>query len=89
LFVAEAYGLPFLPAYMNVNNSQGDTKKGVNFAFAGASALKNIYFARRGMIPPNTDHSLRVQLEWFKKLKPLMCKSKKGFIITTYIFCLF
>jgi len=70
---------------MNVNNSQGNTKKGVNFAFAGASALKKIYFTRRGIEPPHTNHSLSVQLEWFKKLKPLMCKSKKGFIITRYI----
>ncbi|KEH34273.1 GDSL-like lipase/acylhydrolase [Medicago truncatula] len=76
-FIAEAYGLPFLPAYMNVNNSQEDMKKGVNFAFSGASALKKIYFARRGIIEPQTDHSLSVQFEWFKKLKPFMCKSKK------------
>lgn len=74
---------------MNVNNSQADMKKGVNFAFSGASALEKIYFARRGIIEPQTDHSLSVQFEWFKKLKPFMCKSKKGFIITRYIFCLF
>ncbi|RHN67637.1 putative sinapine esterase [Medicago truncatula] len=59
------------------NNSQEDMKKGVNFAFSGASALKKIYFARRGIIEPQTDHSLSVQFEWFKKLKPFMCKSKK------------
>jgi hypothetical protein len=39
LIVAEAYGLPFLPALKNLTKDQ-DIKKGVNFAFAGSSALE-------------------------------------------------
>ncbi|WJX93406.1 acetylajmaline esterase [Trifolium repens] len=38
-FIAEAYGLPFLPALKNLTKDQ-DIKKGVNFAFAGSRELK-------------------------------------------------
>ncbi|GAU17305.1 hypothetical protein TSUD_110210 [Trifolium subterraneum] len=55
----------------------GDIKKGVNFAFAGASALDMEYFIRTGVKPPPSNMSLSVQLDWFKKLKPSLCKSKE------------
>ncbi|KAJ1384397.1 SGNH hydrolase superfamily [Sesbania bispinosa] len=75
-FIAEAYGLPFLPAYLNLTKDQ-DIKKGVNFAFAGATALDFEYFIRNGVDKPATDKSLSIQLGWFKKIKPTICKSKK------------
>ncbi|XP_057450964.1 GDSL esterase/lipase At5g45910-like [Lotus japonicus] len=65
-FIAEAYGLPFLPAYLNLTKDQ-DIKKGVNFAFAGATALPGV----------SMDKSLSVQFGWFKKLKSSLCKSKE------------
>ncbi|KAJ1401788.1 SGNH hydrolase superfamily [Sesbania bispinosa] len=75
-FIAEAYGLPFLPAYLNLTKDQ-DIKKGVNFAFAGATALDFEYFIREGVDKPATDNSLSVQIGWFKKFKPSLCKSKE------------
>ncbi|KAJ1401786.1 SGNH hydrolase superfamily [Sesbania bispinosa] len=75
-FIAEAYGLPFLPAYLNLTKNQ-DIKKGVNFAFAGATALDFEYFIRKGVDKPATDNSLSVQIGWFKKFKPSLCKSKE------------
>lgn len=85
LTVAEAYGLPFLPAYKNITKSQADIKKGVNFAYAGATALEFDYFIRNGLPPPATTNSLKVQLDWFKMLKPSLCKNKEGFGVTPCI----
>ncbi|KAJ1398795.1 SGNH hydrolase superfamily [Sesbania bispinosa] len=73
----EAYGFPFLLAYLNLTKDQ-DIKKGVNFAFAGATALDFEYFIRNGVDKPATDKSLSLQLGWFKKIKPSICKSKEG-----------
>ncbi|KAJ1440781.1 SGNH hydrolase superfamily [Sesbania bispinosa] len=75
-FIAEAYGLPFLPAYLNLTKDQ-DIKKGVNFAFAGATALDFEYFIKNGVDKPATDKSLSIQLGWFKTIKPSICKSKE------------
>ncbi|KAJ1431717.1 SGNH hydrolase superfamily [Sesbania bispinosa] len=77
-FIAEAYGLPFVPAYLNLTKDQ-DIKKGVNFAFAGSTALDFKYFIRNGVDKPATDKSLSIQLGWFKTIKPSICKSKEGF----------
>ncbi|XP_058739052.1 GDSL esterase/lipase At5g45910-like [Vicia villosa] len=75
-FIAEAYGLPFLSAYLNISKDQ-DIKKGVNFAFAGATALDVEYYVQNGLPVPDTINSLKVQLGWFKKLKPTLCESKE------------
>ncbi|KAK2354586.1 acetylajmaline esterase [Trifolium repens] len=75
-FIAEAYGLPFLPALLNLTKDQ-DIKKGVNFAFAGSSALEYKFFTQHAVMPPSTSNSLSVQLGWFKGLKPSLCKSKE------------
>ncbi|XP_020238609.1 GDSL esterase/lipase At5g45910 [Cajanus cajan] len=75
-FIAEAYGLPMLPAYLNLTKGQ-DIRQGVNFAFAGATALNMDYFIQKKLIPPSTNISLSVQLDWFKKLKPSLCKNKQ------------
>ncbi|WJX74477.1 acetylajmaline esterase [Trifolium repens] len=76
-FIAGAYGLPFLTPYLNPTKDHGDIKKGVNFAFAGSSALDMDYFIRTGVKLPPSNMSLSVQLNWFKKLKPSLCKSKE------------
>ncbi|KAK2449668.1 GDSL esterase/lipase [Trifolium repens] len=75
-FIAEAYGLPFLPAYKQLTTSQ-DIMKGVNFAFAGATALNYNYFNKSGVNLPGTNNSLSVQLKMFRKFKHSLCKSKK------------
>nr|KYP76604.1 GDSL esterase/lipase At3g48460 [Cajanus cajan] len=76
--VAEAYGLPMLPSYLNLSKGQ-DVRQGVKFAFVGATALDMDYFIQKILIPPSTNISLSVQLDWFKKLKPSLCKNKQGF----------
>ncbi|KAI5408437.1 hypothetical protein KIW84_054317 [Lathyrus oleraceus] len=73
-FIAEAYGLPFLPAYKNITQNQEDIKKGVNFAYAGATALEFKYFDRSGVRPPATENSLNVQLE-LREIVPLIVES--------------
>ncbi|KAF3339596.1 GDSL esterase/lipase [Carex littledalei] len=68
-FIAEAYGLPFIPAYLS-GNSIEDHLHGANFAVGGATALNNSYFESKGIEASWTDYSLGTQLEWFKKLLP-------------------
>ncbi|CAL5186926.1 unnamed protein product [Lathyrus oleraceus] len=68
-FIAQAYGLPFLPAYKNLIEGQ-DITKGVNFAFAGATALDFNYFNKSRIALPGTNNSLSVQFKMFKRLKP-------------------
>lgn len=76
--VAEAYGLPFLPAYLNISKDQ-DNRKGVNFTFAGATALDVKYYEQNGIDKPDTNNSLSIQVGWFTNLKPSICKSLEGF----------
>ncbi|CAJ1975199.1 unnamed protein product [Sphenostylis stenocarpa] len=47
-FIAEAYGLPMLPAYLNLTKGQ-DIKRGVNFAYSGSTALDKSFFDKRGL----------------------------------------
>ncbi|KAJ4781000.1 GDSL esterase/lipase [Rhynchospora pubera] len=68
-FIAEAYGLPFVPAYLSGKNSE-DFLHGVNFAVGGATALNNSFFESKGIEADWTDYSLGTQLQWFKKLLP-------------------
>ncbi|KAK7329095.1 hypothetical protein VNO77_23241 [Canavalia gladiata] len=76
-FIAEAYGLPMLPAFLNITKGD-DVSKGVNFAYAGATALDKDYFIQKRINTPEAStYSLRVQLDWFKKLKSSLCKNKK------------
>ena len=74
--------MPLLPAYKNITKIHGDVKKGVNFAYAGSTALAIKYFSGSGVLTPEKDNSLNVQFDWFKKLKPLLCKTKEGFVLT-------
>jgi hypothetical protein len=63
--------------------------KGVNFAFAGATALDYNYFNKSGVNLPGTNNSLSVQLKMFRKFKHSLCKSKKGILISPYILFFF
>nr|AAM65183.1 lipase, putative [Arabidopsis thaliana] len=71
-FIAEFVGLPYVPPYFGSKNRNFD--KGVNFAVAGATALKSSFLKKRG-IQPHTNVSLRVQLKSFKKSLPNLCGS--------------
>lgn len=86
LIVAEAYGLPFLPAYLTLSNGQ-NISQGVNFAFAGATALDFEFFKQKG-VEAYAENSLSIQLGWFKKLKPSLCKNKEGYTKTPSLFVL-
>ncbi|XP_078153496.1 GDSL esterase/lipase At1g28600-like isoform X2 [Carex rostrata] len=66
-FIAEAYGLPFIPAYLSRKSTE-DLLHGANFAVGGATALNNSFFESMGIEASWTDYSLGTQLEWFKKL---------------------
>lgn len=84
-FVAEAYGLPFLPAYKTLTKGQ-DVTKGVNFAFAGSTALNyNNYLNKSRILVPASNYSLGVQLKMFKEFRNSTCKSKKGITISPYL----
>lgn len=76
-FIAEAYGLPYLPPYLGFAKGL-KYEHGVNFAVAGATALdaKFFYGMKLGRILWTND-SLSVQLGWFKKLKSTICTSKQ------------
>ncbi|RHN67826.1 putative carboxylesterase [Medicago truncatula] len=60
--------------------------KVVNYPYAGATAIELNYFKNRiGVQELATNNSLNVQFEWFKNIKPSLCKSEEGFVITTCV----
>ncbi|KAF5202136.1 GDSL esterase/lipase [Thalictrum thalictroides] len=76
-FIAEAYGLPLLPPYMEHSKGQ-NFSSGVNFAIAGATALDAKFFHDRNLGSLLwTNKSLTDQLNWFKELKSSLCTTKK------------
>ncbi|CAH2046259.1 unnamed protein product [Thlaspi arvense] len=78
-FIAEANGLPYVPPYLQsvVTKSSMDFKKGANFAVAGATANEFNFFKERGLsVTLLTNKTLDIQLDWFKKLKLSLCKTK-------------
>ncbi|KAL6574066.1 hypothetical protein OROHE_001608 [Orobanche hederae] len=77
-FIAEAYGLPYLPPYLALTKGDVKFEHGVNFAVAGATALDAKFFYDRkiGQILWTND-SLSVQLGWFNKLKSSLCSTKQ------------
>ncbi|KAL6992419.1 acetylajmaline esterase [Sarracenia purpurea var. burkii] len=76
-FIAEAYGLPYLPPYLSLTEGQ-KSQHGVNFAVAGATALDSEIFYDQGIGKILwTNDSLSVQLGWFKKLKSTLCNAKQ------------
>ncbi|KAL9321135.1 hypothetical protein ACSQ67_012974 [Phaseolus vulgaris] len=81
-FLADSLGLPYLEPYLGFKNGalkQGNTEQGMNFAVAGASALDRGFFEEKGFTVDVTGNfSLKVQLDWFKKLLPSLCNSSSG-----------
>ncbi|CAA0823643.1 GDSL esterase/lipase [Striga hermonthica] len=77
-FIAEAYGLPYIPPYLAVAKDDEKFEHGVNFAVAGATAVdaKFFYNLKIGQILW-TNHTLNVQLAWFKNHKSNLCSSTK------------
>lgn len=69
-FVAEEFGLPFLPPSLSHN---ANFSHGANFAVLGSTALDVSFFSfGDGPVQiPNT--SSGVQLRWFEALKPKLC----------------
>ncbi|XVF40375.1 hypothetical protein PTKIN_Ptkin01aG0108300 [Pterospermum kingtungense] len=75
---AEAFSLPYLPPYLAVKEGQ-TFQHGVNFAFAGATALDAEFFYERNIGPILwTNNSLNVQLSCFRKLKYTLCSNKQA-----------
>ncbi|KAF7137478.1 hypothetical protein RHSIM_Rhsim07G0189900 [Rhododendron simsii] len=60
-FIAHASGLPFICPF---EKKDGDFKQGVNFAVAGATALPTEVLAKMNIANPDTNSSLKVQLDW-------------------------
>ncbi|KAK8629351.1 hypothetical protein V6N13_078194 [Hibiscus sabdariffa] len=76
-FIAEAFSLPYAPPYLAVKQDQGQSfQHGVNFAFAGATALDAEFFFERNISILWTNNSLNVQLNWFRKLKSDICSDE-------------
>ncbi|XBI16718.1 hypothetical protein VPH35_058929 [Triticum aestivum] len=75
-FLAQAFGLPLLQPYLSRGK---DVRQGVNFAVGGATAMDPPFFEGIGASDKLwTNLSLSVQLDWFEKLKPLLCSSPKN-----------
>lgn len=74
------FGVPELPPYLATVEGQ-NLRHGVNFAVAGATALDTSFFSERGLDAFLwTNSSLSIQLGWFKKLKPSICKQATGLV---------
>ncbi|XVF34011.1 hypothetical protein REPUB_Repub18cG0020600 [Reevesia pubescens] len=77
-FIAEGFGLPFLPPYFEGDDENGRSKnfeKGVNFAVVGATAFDDVFFKEKGINNPFTNVSLGVELGFFKDALPSLCSS--------------
>ncbi|XP_010915609.2 GDSL esterase/lipase At5g45910 [Elaeis guineensis] len=75
-FIAEAFGLPFLPPSLARGQ---DFRHGADFAVSGATALDIEFFRRRGLgAVARVNQSLGVQLRWFEELKPSLCNSTRS-----------
>ncbi|MED6195821.1 hypothetical protein PIB30_041537 [Stylosanthes scabra] len=80
-FIAEKMGVPLLKPYLGIKNGNikdWNSKEGVNFAVAGATALDSSFYLEKGIYNIATNYSLRVQLDWFMDLLPSICNSSSG-----------
>ncbi|KAL3522434.1 hypothetical protein ACH5RR_015268 [Cinchona calisaya] len=78
-FLAEYYGLPLVPPSSAVKNANSTAiRTGVNFAVVGAPALDLEFYWERGISDPETNDSLRIQLNQFKELLPSLCDSSSS-----------
>ncbi|KAL6850105.1 hypothetical protein ACP4OV_020732 [Aristida adscensionis] len=86
-FIAESLGLPYVPPYLgppfaspSPADGGGRFRRGASFAVGAATALDAEFFHERDIpgghskFPLNT--SLAVQLEWFRSLKPSLCRTR-------------
>ncbi|URE39790.1 GDSL esterase lipase [Musa troglodytarum] len=72
-FIAEAVGLPLLPASTKKGNG---FRQGANFAYTAATALDFDFFNRRGLGGKLwVNASLSSQIGWFEKTMPSLCSS--------------
>lgn len=74
-YIAQAFGLPFLEPYLRVRNTSKVAATGVNFAVAGATALKADFFKVRNIGPLLTPYSLDVQINWFLTQRRKICEN--------------
>ncbi|XP_019162609.1 PREDICTED: GDSL esterase/lipase At1g28580-like [Ipomoea nil] len=72
-FIAEHYGVAFMPPSASVAGNGSSIEGGVNFAVGGAAAVDSAFYESRGIINPFTNASLNVQMIWFKDVLPLFC----------------
>ena len=79
-YVAESLGLPLVSPYFEEKNvKRRDFGEGVNFAVAGATALKDSFFWERGIrINPLTNVSLAIEMDWFKEMLASHCQKSSG-----------
>jgi hypothetical protein len=76
MLAAGQFGLPLLRASMQ---NSSDVSKGVNFALGGATAIDVGFYERNKLVQFRLlNNSLDVQLGWFEKLRPSICKTSKG-----------
>lgn len=81
MHAAEAFGLPLLPPSLARDQS---FHQGANFAVGGATALDIEFFEQRGLADfVGNNNSLSVQIRWFEELKPYLCNTTKGFLLST------
>ncbi|KAK4711082.1 hypothetical protein R3W88_005595 [Solanum pinnatisectum] len=79
-FIAESFGLPLVPAYLegkDERNYNVKFRQGVNFAVGGATALDSAYLLDKGVTSSN-NVSLGTQLDWFKDMMSSFCKFLSG-----------
>ncbi|XP_062232600.1 GDSL esterase/lipase At1g28580-like [Phragmites australis] len=75
-FIAEEFGLPFLPASLS---NTSNISQGINFAVGGATAIEVGFFERNDLVQFELlNNSLDVQLGWFEKLRPSLCNTTEG-----------
>ncbi|XP_058100720.1 GDSL esterase/lipase At1g28570-like [Magnolia sinica] len=76
-FIAQAFGLPFLPPYRACSDGR-DLRHGANFAVAGATAIDAASYEEKKIGGVVANISLVDQIEWFKGLLPSLCLSSSG-----------
>ncbi|KAK9080537.1 hypothetical protein SSX86_000295 [Deinandra increscens subsp. villosa] len=74
-FLSESLSLPYLPPYLTTRG-KSNASAGVNFAVAGATAIRHKFFVKNNLTLAVTPQSLQTQLRWFSKmLKGVKCES--------------
>lgn len=69
-----------MPPYLS-SHKAGSFRQGANFAVGSATGLNSSFFHigdGPGANPFPLNISLQVQLGWFEKLKPSLCKTDQG-----------